>query len=251
MREQPRPESSARPVGEDTGREAPIGRRAVVEALGAGMLTIVAGGVEMAAALRPGQVDLVAKAFAPGLLIMVMIYAFGDVSGAHFNPAVTLAFALRGVFAWRLVPLYWLAQIVGAIAGGGLLRALFGTIAHGGANQLHVSAGRGLVLEATLTAILVTVILNTASRHRVVGSDAALAVGFTIVLCGLFGEPLSGASMNPARSLGPVVVASSWTDAWVYVLGPAIGAVVAVAASFLTHPHRDPEEPKAARGDGQ
>lgn len=232
-------------------REVSLIRRALVEALGTCLLTLVAGGIEMTATLRPGEVDLVAKALGPGLLIMAMIYAFGDVSGAHFNPIVTLAFTLRGVFERRLVPLYWLAQLLGAVAGAGLLRALFGTVAHGGANQLHVSVGRGLVLEAMLTLILVTVILNTASRHRVVGSDAALAVGFTIVVCGLFGEPLSGASMNPARSLGPVIVTSAWTNAWVYAVGPLIGAVIAVAASYISHPHRNPEEPAAARGDGQ
>jgi aquaporin Z len=164
---------------------------------------------------------------------------------------VTLAFALRRSFGWGLVPVYWLAQIAGGLLGAAVLRGLFGTVAHGGANQLHVTVGRGVVLEAVLTMILVFVVLNTATRHRVVGSEAALAVGATIALCGLLAEPLSGASMNPARSLGPVVVGGSWAHAWVYVVGPVAGAVAAVIVSFTVHPGTGPDEKAAAEGDAK
>src|SRR5204863_1921938 len=182
-------------------------------------LTLVAAGGELLAALTKGEVSTAAKVVAPGLVVMALIYALGDVSGAHFNPAVTLAFALRRVFRWSCVPAYWITQFVAAIAAAAVLRLMFGDIAHLGANHVrHATTTTGLATELLLTWLLVTVILNTATRARVLGPNAAIAVGATIALCGLFAGPVSGASMNPARSLGPALVAGYATNWWIYVV---------------------------------
>jgi aquaporin Z len=218
------------------------------EALGAAFLTFVAAGAKITAVLSHGKVDLVATALAPAFVVAAMIYSVGDVSGAHFNPAVSLAFALRRVFAWRQVPLYWAAQLLGAIGAAAVLRALFGTVAHLGRNELHTTVARGLVLEAILAWLLFTVVLNTATRHRVVGAEAAIAVGLTIAMCGLFAEPLTGASMNPARSLGPAIVGTTFHDQWIYLAAPAIGAALAVLTTWVLHPERNPGEVEAASG---
>src|SRR5207244_3510510 len=140
---------------------------------------------------------------APGLVVAALIFSIGDVSGAHFNPAVTLAFALRRVFRWRYVPVYWMAQVAGACTAAAVLRALFGLVGDLGMT-LPRSGGddQALVMEVILSGLLVFVVVNTATRHSLIGNDTALAVGATIALCGLFGGPVSGASMNPARSLG-------------------------------------------------
>jgi aquaporin Z len=249
----PRPSREKEDAASDRDGESepPLPRRLFAEALGAGFLTFVAAGAEIDAVLSHGKVDLVAKAVAPGFVVMAMIYAMGDVSGAHFNPAVTTAFALRRVFSWRQVPAYWAAQFGGAIAAAALLRSLFGTTARVGSSQLHTTTGRGFVLEIVLSWLLITIILNTATRNRVVGPEAAIAVGATIALCGLFAEPLSGASMNPVRSLGPAFVSGTLTHQWIYVVAPLTGAVLATATSRVLHPHREPEEVKVANGDGE
>jgi aquaporin Z len=220
------------------------------EALGTFFLTFVAAGGEVVASVTNGAVSDAAKVVAPGLVVMAFVYAVGDVSGAHFNPAVTLAFAIRGVFQRTCVPAYWLAQVGAAIGAAAVLRALFGDVEHLGASQVrHVSAGGGLVIEILLTLILVTVILNTATRARVLGPNAAIAVGATIALCGLVAGPITGASMNPARSLGPAIVAGFGDNWWLYVVGPFIGAVLAVTATEILHPRRDGKEVDAAEGE--
>jgi aquaporin Z len=221
----------------------------VAETLGTFALTLVAAGTVMAGVLSHGEVDHVAKAIAPGLIVMALIYAFGDVSGAHFNPAVTLAFAFRRDFRWTRVPGYWFAQLAGATAAGLFLLSTLGRVEHLGRSETTLSVSRTFMLEAVLTAILVLVILNTASRHSLIGTDAALAVGATIALCGLFAATLSGASMNPARSLGPAIIDGHAGNVWIYVVGPALGAIAAVAISFVLHPHRDAEERVAAEGE--
>jgi MIP family channel proteins len=236
-------------TGDAEEREPPIARRLYAEVLGTGFLTFVAAGVEIAAVRSHGEVDLVARSFAPGFVVMAMIYAMGDVSGAHFNPAVSLAFALRRVFDWRQVPLYWAAQILGAVAAATLLRVLFGRVAHVGASQMHTTVAKGVVIEVMLTWLLITIVLNTATRHQVIGAEAAIAVGATIVVCGLFGGPLTGPSMNPARSLGPAIVSGTFRNQWVYVVAPAMGCVVAAISTWILHPHRNVEEVEAAGGE--
>jgi aquaporin Z len=248
--EDPRHRRDEAPRSETGEPEASLPRRMFAEALGAFFLTFVAAGGEVVASVTNGAVSDAAKVVAPGLVVMAMVYALGDVSGAHFNPAVTLAFAIRGVFRRSCVPAYWLAQLAAAAAAAAVLRALFGDVDHLGANQVrHVSAGGAVVVELLLTLILVTVILNTATRARVLGPNAAIAVGATIALCGLVAGPITGASMNPARSLGPAIVAGFGTDWWVYLVGPVAGAALAVAATAILHPGRHRREVDAAEGE--
>jgi aquaporin Z len=226
-------------------------RRLTAEALGTLALVFVAAGADAAAELSHGEVSAAARAVAPGLLIMAMIYALGDASGAHFNPVVSLAFALRRLFPMSWLLPYWAAQLGGAVLGALGLRAMFGEAAEAGISRpVLVGSGTALAIEAILTAILVTVILGTADRHRLVGPNAALAVGATIALCGLIALPLEGASMNPARSFGPAVVGSSVGDLWIYWIGPLAGAVIAVIATTIVHGSPEPDGPprEAAQG---
>lgn len=219
------------------------------ELLGTAALTLVAAGGEVIAVRSGGQVDAMARAAAPGLMVMAVIYAFGQVSGAHINPAVTLAFALRRDFPWRRVPAYWISQGIGAALAALFLRSLFGTIAHIGVTRAREGVGTAFAMETVLTLILVSIILGTATRAKVVGPNAAIAVGGTVALCGLFAAPVSGASMNPARSLGPALVAGYWSHQWIYLAGPAIGAILAAGIATLIHGPSQPAEEEAAEGD--
>lgn len=159
-----------------------------------------------------------------GLIVMAMIAALGHISGAHFNPAVTLAFALARHFPWREVPVYALAQCGGAVAGAATLRVLFGNVAVLGATLPQGGAWQSAGLEVLLTALLMFVIIAVATDERAVGQHASLAIGATVALDALWGGPISGASMNPARSFGPALVAGVWRAQWVYWLGPIVGA---------------------------
>jgi aquaporin Z len=184
-------------------------------------------------------------------MVAALIYAIGDVSGAHLNPAVSLAFTLKRLFpAGWLVP-YWAAQLVGAVAAALVVRWLFGDAVRAGVSTPHVPAQTAVVLEAILTLLLVSVILGTADRHRIVGPDAALAVGATIALCGLIALPIDGASMNPARSFGPALVAADLGDLWIYVVGPVLGACVAVPIMWFLHGAKgsDGTATEAAQGE--
>ncbi len=180
---------------------------------------------------------------------MALIYAIGDVSGAHLNPAVTLAFALRRDFPWRKAPAYWIVQIAGALGAAWLLHTLFGPVVQLGANRPRHGVGVSLVMEILLSWLLITVILGTATRNRLIGPNAAIAVGGTIALCGLFAAPISGASMNPARSLGPALVGGATGHLWIYLIGPVAGSVLAVIGTWIMHGGRKPKERDAATGD--
>ena len=171
-----------------------------VELLGTFALTLIAAGSEVVAALS-GQVDHTARAIALALLIMAMIYALGDASGAHYNPPVTLAFPLRGDFLWIRVPCYWFVQLLGAVLAAALLRLLFGPVGGMGGRHPQFGVALALVVELVLTKFLITMIPGTVNRAKVVGPNAALAVGGTIAFAGLFASPVSGASLNTARSL--------------------------------------------------
>lgn len=173
-----------------------------------------------------GSVTHVGVAFTFGLIIMVMIAATGHLSGAHFNPAVTVAFALTRHFSWHDVPFYIGGQLLGATVGALTLRGLFGNVAQLGATVPSGSALQAFGLEVVLTAVLMFVIMAVATDTRAVGQLAALAIGGTVALDALWGGPISGASMNPARSLGPALVAGIWRDQWVYVLAPLLGAAI-------------------------
>ncbi len=233
----------------DAGMEAL--RRLLAEFLGTFALTLVAAGGEVIAEVSGGEVDHVARMLAPGLLVMAFVYGLGDASGAHFNPAVTLAFALRRVFPLRWVAAYWVAQVAGALVAALLLLALFGNVHQLGATQPHHGTVAALAFEIVLTWMLVTVILGTADRYRLVGPNAAIAVGATIALCGLFSSPVSGASMNPARSLGPALLSGATGDAWIYVLGPVAGALLAVGSAYILHgpSDRNSDAQEAASGE--
>ncbi len=168
-----------------------------------------------------------------------MIAATGHISGAHFNPAVTIAFALTRHFAWRDVPVYVGSQLLGAILGAATLRLMLGGVAQLGMTIPAGSVQQSFLLEILLTAVLMFVIIAVATDTRAVGETAALAIGFTVALDALWAGPISGASMNPSRSLGPALVAGIWTDQWIYLLAPVIGASLGALAYQLIR------EPKA------
>jgi aquaporin Z len=166
---------------------------------------------------------------------MAVILFTGAVSGAHLNPVVSVAFALRRDFPWKRVPGYILAQLVGATLAALFLLAVFGNVQHLGATL--PGAGyrnwQALLLEIALTGGLVSVILGTASRAQNVGSVGALGVGGYVALAGLWAAPVSGTSMNPARSFGPALVSGDWTAYWIYVVGPLTGAIIAVGCAVI------------------
>jgi aquaporin Z len=241
---------SQRPRGRATWRDE-WPRRFAAELIGTFCLVFVAVGGDAMAVVSGGRVSDAARAVAPALMVAALIYAIGDVSGAHLNPVASLAFALK-----RLIPLgwlapYWVAQLGGAILAAIVVRALFGEAVRAGVSTPHVADGTALAVEAILTMFLVTVILGTADRHRIVGADAALAVGGTIALAGLIALPVEGASMNPARSLGPALVTGDLHSVWIYVVGPVIGAVLAVLITRFLHGPMERNRPaaEAARGE--
>ncbi len=212
------------------------GRRLFSELLGTFFLVLVAVGGAMVNARFGGHaIASSAQVVAPALMVMAVILFMGTVSGAHLNPAVSVAFALRGNFPWKRVPAYIVAQLAGAALATLLLWALIGK--HGSAGLTlpghGIPAPVALVWEIVLTTGLVSVILGTASGAQQIGSLAAIGVGSYIALAGLWGAPVSGASMNPARSLGPVLVLGDWTAWWVYLLGPLAGAVIAVGFAYI------------------
>ncbi len=224
-------------------------RRLLAELVGTFALTMVAAGADVIAVVTHGEVSLAARAVAPGLIVMAMIYTLGGQSGAHFNPAVTLAFTLRRDFPWRKVPGYWGAQIAGAILAAFLLLVLFGQVGHLGASIPRAGTIVSLIMEIVLTFLLVTVILGTATSDKLVGYNAALAVGGTIAAAGLIAMQISGASMNPARSLGPAIVSGQLADVWIYLVGPIVGAILAVAVAWLLRGPTNPHAAKVAKGD--
>jgi aquaporin Z len=208
-------------------------RRLFAELLGTFMLVLVAAGGGVLHA--KGQISLSAAVVAPGLMVMAIILFMGAVSGAHLNPVVSIAFALRGDFAWKRVPGYVGAQLLGTTLACLFLLAVFGRVGHLGTTLPGpgYEAWQAFLVEIALTATLVSVILGTASSAQNVGTIGALGVGGYIALAGLWAAPVSGASMNPARSFGPALVSGDWRAYWVYLAGPLIGAVIAVGAAVI------------------
>ena len=225
-------------------------RRLFGEVLGTFLLVLAAAGGGILHAR--GQISLSAAVVAPGLTVMAVILFMGAVSGAHLNPVVSIAFALRRDFPWTRVPGYILAQLLGATLAAVFLLAVFGDVEHLGAtlpgHGYH--AWQALLLELVLTGGLVSVILGTASRAQNVGAVGALGVGGYIALAGLWAAPVSGTSMNPARSFGPALVSGDWSDYWVYVAGPLVGAVTAVGCAVILRGRggADPAARAAASG---
>jgi aquaporin Z len=210
-------------------------RRLFSELLGTFLLVMVAAGGGMMGAAFPNTISRTAAVVAPGLMVLGIIMFMGKVSGAHLNPAVSVAFALRRDFPWRRVPGYIIVQLIGATLAALVLHAVINVSAADGSNYVasSYSAGAGFWMELLLTFGLVSVILGTASGAQNIGIIAALGVGAYIALAGLWGSPISGASMNPARTFGPDLVGRDWTSYWVYVAGPVAGAALAVACGFV------------------
>jgi len=200
----------------------------VAEGIGTFGLVFAGCGAIMIDTLSKGQITHVGVGLVFGLIITVMIYALGHISGAHFNPAVTLGFVLARHFPVKRLFGYWLAQCGGAILAAGCLRLLLGNVASLGITVPMGSGGawQSFGLEALLTFFLMFVIMAMATDTRAVGQAAALAIGSTVGLEALFAGPISGASMNPARSLAPALVSFTWTAQWVYLVAPLLGAVV-------------------------
>jgi aquaporin Z len=219
------------------------------EAWGTFLLVVVASGADVIGSMSPA-ITLSMKVTAPGMMVMAIIYFMGSVGGAHLNPAVTLAFAARRNFPWSRVPGYITAQCVGGLLASGFLRAMFGNIAHLGATLPGpgVTGMQALIMEVLLTAGLVSTILGTASGARNIGSNGALAIGGYIALAGLWAAPISGASMNPVRSLAPDVMSGDMKTAWIYVAGPVIGAIIAVGFEWILKGKATAAGSEAAQG---
>jgi MIP family channel proteins len=217
-------------------------RPLVAEAVGTFALVFAGAGAIVVDA-RTHALGHVGVAIAFGLVIMAMIYAVGHVSGAHFNPAVTFAFALTRHFPWSRAVAYWGAQIAGALVAAALIRSSVGGDAHLGATLPSGSQGQSFVWELVLTFFLMFVIMAVATDTRAVGEAAAIAIGGTVGLDAMFGGPISGASMNPARSLGPALVGGDLHALWLYIVAPlAGGALGAVTYQFV---RGEPAQPAA------
>ncbi len=236
---------------ENTLRQRPLWIRVIIEFLGTFFLVTVAAGAGVINHYAGGgPISRTAAVVAPGAIVMAMIYALGPLSGLHINPAVTLAFAGRGVFKTAWVLPYLVAQMAGAICAALFLQGMYGDVATGSNYPIAKPGGewRSLVMEILLTTILVSIILHTATGYRSIGHNAALAVGATVALLGLFASPISGASMNPARTLGPDIVSTDFHGWWIYILGPLAGAAIAVMIIGLVRGMPDADEREAAEG---
>jgi aquaporin Z len=221
------------------------------ESFGTFLLVVVASGADVVNAVSLGAVGRVAAVVSPGVMVMAVILFMGAVSGAHLNPAVSIGFAARGDFPWRRVPEYIGAQLFGATVACTFLWLMFGKVGMLGATEPGpgISDLQAVMMELVLTLGLVSTVLGTASKAQNVGSMSALAVGGYIALAGLWGSPISGASMNPARSFGPALLLLSFTHYWVYVVGPIAGALLAVvAAQVLRGAGGDEPAVQAAQG---
>lgn len=214
-------------------------RRLFAEFIATFFLVTVAAGVGMVAAAYPGSISPAMKGAAIGLVIMAMILFVGKISGTHMNPAVTLGFAARGDFPWRRVPGYIIVQIAAGFLAAFVLTALVGVSSSNGGSYpgANTSPLTAMFVEMLLTFGLVSVVMGTASGAQSVGTFAALAVGGYIALSAMWGGALSGASMDPARTLGPNIVGGNVGPIWVYIAGPLLGAAVAVVVAYILRGH--------------
>jgi MIP family channel proteins len=231
----------------------PLARRAAAEGVAAFALVFAGCGAIVTDAQYNGALGAVGVSLVFGLIIMVMVYATGHLSGAHINPAVTIAFTLNRHFPAREAAAYIAAQLIGATTGALLLLAVWpDQPAQLGATVPSVGAGSAFVYELVLTAFLMFVIMAVATDTRAVGAAAAIAIGGTVGLDALFGGPVTGASMNPARSFGPALAAGEWGDFWIYLAGPILGAIIGALAyqlvrGDLPHPQREEADPAGSR----
>lgn len=218
-------------------------RRSLSEGLAAFTLVFIGCGAIVTAAQYPGGLSSVGVAAAFGLVIMAMIYATGHLSGAHINPAVTIAFTLTRHFPVRDAAAYVGAQLVGAAIGAFALLAVWpDKPANLGTTLPSIGLGGAFVYEFLLTAFLMFVIMAVATDTRAVGAAAAIAIGGAVAMDALMGGPVTGASMNPARSFGPALASGEWNDFWIYVLAPIAGAAIGALAYQLVRGDRNPKE---------
>jgi aquaporin NIP len=200
------------------------------EAIGTFALVFAGCGAIMVNEQTGGTVTHLGVGIVFGMVIMVMVYATGHISGAHFNPAVTTAFAVAGRFRWKQVPAYLFAQIVGGTIAAFALSWTIGDFADVGATRPSIGEGSGFIIEVILTFFLMFVITAVATDSRAVGHMAGLAIGATVGLASIFAGPLTGASMNPARSLGPALASQSFETLWIYLTAPFVGAALGALA---------------------
>lgn len=229
---------------------APIVQKAGAELLGTFAITLVATTVDVLYFTRTGNVDFVSRWLARGFITTALIYAFSGISGAHLDPAVSLGFAVRRAMPVGQMLWYWVAQFAGGLAAALLVFALWGhAIALGASHpDPQFTRAEAVAAETVVTFILMTVILLTAEEDAAVGKQSALAVGLTVAACGFFDGPVSGASMNPARSIPPQILGGTADLAWIYLAGPFAGALLAalIAMLFFARPNRG--ERRAAKG---
>lgn len=225
-------------------------RRAAAEGLGAFALVFAGCGAIIAEAEHPGSLGALGIALVFGLIVMAMVYATGHLSGAHLNPAVTLAFVATRHFPRAEALAYLAAQLAGAIVAAGLLAAIWPSEpAALGVTAPTVGIGSAFAYEAVLTAFLMFVIMAVATDTRAVGAGAAIAIGGTVGLDALFGGPITGASMNPARSIGPALVTGELHDLWLYIAAPLAGAIIgALAYQVVRGEHPSEPEPQSEVG---
>jgi aquaporin NIP len=222
-------------------------RALTAELIGTFALVFAGAGAIMVDA-KTGSLGHVGVAISFGLVITVMIYALGHISGAHFNPGVSLAFALSRHFPWSRLGAYWVAQVAGALLAAAILRGSLGNVAHVGATLPSGSQGQSFLWEVVLSFFLMLVIMAVATDTRAVGEAAAIAIGATVGLDAMFGGPVSGASMNPARSLGPALVSGDLHALWIYLTAPFLGtALGALAYQFLRGEETRPAELHATK----
>ncbi len=227
------------------------GRRLLAEFWGTLLLTLVATAAAAMHKVQPDEVSAAAAAIAPGAMVLGVIYFMGSVSGAHINPAVTFAFALRRNFPWIRVPGYIVAQLLGAVAAAALVSLILGSHGTLGASSPapDISAWKAVGIEMLLTTVLANTILGTASHSGFLGPNAAIPVGSYIALAGLWAGPLTGASMNPARSIGPDLVWNHLSLTWIYIVGPFLGSIVAVGIEWALKGKPTRAGARAAQGE--
>jgi aquaporin Z len=210
-----------------------MSKRFISEIIGTFALVFCGTGAMVINDFTGGTVTHVGVAITFGLIVMGMIYAFGDISGAHMNPAVTIGFAYAKKFPWKEVPAYVLAQLIGAFLASGILLYLFPESQTLGATLPGLSALKVFILEIILSFFLMVVIINVSTGSKEIGVVAGIAIGSVVLLEAMFAGPITGASMNPARSIAPAVVSGNIADLWIYILAPIIGCVLAVVSCKL------------------
>jgi aquaporin NIP len=208
-------------------------KRFISEIIGTLALVFCGTGAMVINDFTGGTITHVGVAITFGLIVMGMIYAFGDISGAHMNPAVTIGFAYAKKFPWKEVPLYVLAQLIGAFVASGLLLYLFPDSQTLGATLPQLSAFKVFIFEIILSFFLMVVIINVSTGSKEIGIVAGIAIGSVVLLEAMFAGPITGASMNPARSIAPAVISGNIADLWIYIFAPILGCLLAVMSCKL------------------